>query len=820
MKRVKRFALFLLASLFFFISCFDYIADISLKYPRNNPNDEKSSSYNSTSTTLGSQTTTTVIGTTTTTININISTVQYRDMVSISGGTYTQTDGSTSFSHKITSFHIAKYEVTYELWYIVRQWVLSNGYNFANAGREGHDGVDGASPTSTKYEPVTNVNWRDSMVWCNAYSEMTGLTPCYINLSLIIKDSRDSNSTVCDNAVCLWNEDGFRLPTEGEWQYVASNKGSTPYNYASGATENYLNANATGAVGWYSSNSGNSTKTVGTKMANAFDIYDMSGNVWEWCWDWYGSYSTSTEIDSKGALSGTGRILRGGAWNCGSILVRVGARNNYNPKDEFNVYGFRVVRSDLGSGGTTTTTDSTTTTSNSTTTYSSTSTTTTTTTTTTIKLWVKSYNSLETHECMSDLKQSIDGGYIMVGISSDDKYGDNSKSLIVKYDPNGNVNWKKTVAVTDYYKTVGKSIIQKSDGSYLVSCAAYDGDYYNGNNYILLIELDSSGNVNWKKTYKFTDTYTFSESLYHGRMIKTADNNYALYGSTSGSTSVSFIIKVDGNGNLLAQKVYKSVDSNRIDVINNKRDGGLIAAGIKSSSVYSGGGIPPVVTYKYWVINLKSDLSIQWDDEFVVGSTVVKVVSVIETPNSNIIMIGDIASGSSFNDVVVLKLDSNGGKVWAKKIGDDMYNIPYNAYVNSDDDMIIVGENHFEVGSNNKNGLVLSINRYGNINYQRCYYYDWYDMFNNIIRLNDGSYLIGGEHAAAFDGIRDLWMAHVNSECNIPLSEFVYSSVLSSNYYSLDLANSSTTVNDALITISDSLLLSIESLNLQEVTIY
>ena len=96
------------------------------------------------------------------------------EMVSVTGGTFTQ---SESFNHTISDFSIGKYEVTYELWNTVYTWANNNGYSFANAGKEGHDGTIGADPTAAKYEPVTAINWRDTIVWCNAYSEKSGRTP-------------------------------------------------------------------------------------------------------------------------------------------------------------------------------------------------------------------------------------------------------------------------------------------------------------------------------------------------------------------------------------------------------------------------------------------------------------------------------------------------------------------------------------------------------------------------------------------------------------------------------------------------------------------
>jgi formylglycine-generating enzyme len=280
--------------------------------------------------------------------------------VFVPGGTFTQYDTvGNSFSHIITSYYIGEHEVTYELWYTVYQWAVVNGYAFANQGTEGCCGATGLAPTAAKYQPVTYINWRDMIVWCNAYSQKEGLVPVYCSDALMttaIKDSTDGafGSTIdatagsYDNPYANWSSTGFRLPTEGEWQYAASyidGSSWTSYNYASGATAAYFDATATGLVAWYLSNSGNVTHIVGTKNPNALGIYDMSGNVWEWCWDWYGAYPGAS-TDYRGPISGTDRVIRGGSFNhgAGAASTRVGNRGATYTYDKSYSYGFRLVR--------------------------------------------------------------------------------------------------------------------------------------------------------------------------------------------------------------------------------------------------------------------------------------------------------------------------------------------------------------------------------------------------------------------------------------------------------------------------------------------
>ncbi len=285
----------------------------------------------------------------------NPSSINYRDMVSVIGGTYTHTDTqnyeTNSYTHTISGYNIGKYEVTYELWYVVYRWALENGYQFASAGEKGRPGIAGVIPSTDKYEPVVSINWRSAIVWCNAYSELAGYAPVYLDSDEeIIRDSRGTNADDCDNAIWDITVNGYRLPTEGEWQYAASNRGSIPYNFASGATASYSNATATDLAAWYRPNayivgvssSDYGTHAVGTKTVNSLGLYDMSGNTSEWCWDWFATSPTTAQDDYAGPDTGTSRVKRGGSWSSYGQNIIIGSRSGQNPNTESG--GLRLTR--------------------------------------------------------------------------------------------------------------------------------------------------------------------------------------------------------------------------------------------------------------------------------------------------------------------------------------------------------------------------------------------------------------------------------------------------------------------------------------------
>jgi formylglycine-generating enzyme required for sulfatase activity len=130
---------------------------------------------------------------------------------------------------------------------------------------------------------------------------------------------------------------GYRLPTEAEWEYAARGGNNSPGGYT------YAGSNDVNAVAWYGSNSGGTYHEVGTKAANGLGLYDMSGNGWEWCWDWYGGYSSGAQTNPVGASSGTHRVWRGGSWYYAAQFARSADRDFNYPSYRGYLRGFRLV---------------------------------------------------------------------------------------------------------------------------------------------------------------------------------------------------------------------------------------------------------------------------------------------------------------------------------------------------------------------------------------------------------------------------------------------------------------------------------------------
>jgi len=213
--------------------------------------------------------------------------------------------------------------------------------------------VMGSSPSTFVGDrfPVEGVSWFEVLVYCNKRSIAEGLSPCYR-----IRDSADpadwgsvptSANGAWNAAVCDFSAEGYRLPTEAEWEYACRAGTSTATCYGEALTSAL--ANFDGNSPYNSSTKGDplkSTTPVGSYAANAWGLYDMHGNVWEWCWDHYSNmyYARSPETDPRGAEAGRYRVMRGGSWSNFGYRLRSAVRRDEDPFYRDADDGFRVVK--------------------------------------------------------------------------------------------------------------------------------------------------------------------------------------------------------------------------------------------------------------------------------------------------------------------------------------------------------------------------------------------------------------------------------------------------------------------------------------------
>lgn len=238
---------------------------------------------------------------------IKINVISKIDTVEIAGGKFIMgsrdglKDEQPEHEIEITrTLIVSKYEVSQKLFYQVM------GYN----------------PSIMKdfRLPVDSIQWSSAIDFCNKLSELYGLKPVY--------------KFTGNNAVWDTTANGWRLPSEAEWEYLCK----------AGSNSDYSGSNVVDHLGWYSMNSGLQPHPVGTKQANKFGLYDMHGNVWEWCWDWYSSeyYLNSPKIDPKGPSTGTRKVARGGSYMEGNSFAR--SSNRFYQVEFLPQTGFRIVR--------------------------------------------------------------------------------------------------------------------------------------------------------------------------------------------------------------------------------------------------------------------------------------------------------------------------------------------------------------------------------------------------------------------------------------------------------------------------------------------
>lgn len=285
--------------------------------------------------------------------------------VSISSGVFTMGSpesepgrNQSETQHTVTltnNFEMSMYETTQG------KFTTQMGWNPSNFGPNGADDDCGDEC------PVESLSWFDALVYANALSSEAGYSECYLLSDIVCKDMTNvgTNYMNCMNTVqggidsasialhavtSVYDCEGYRLPTESEWEYAARAGTLTAYNNGLDSDDSHLSCQVPfhlTDIAWYCGNASSKSYEIGQKLPNPWNLYDMSGNVWEWTWDWYNTIYPGPVTNPEGPPDGSGntKTCRGGSWDSSAKNVRSASRAATIPSNRYPYIGFRLARS-------------------------------------------------------------------------------------------------------------------------------------------------------------------------------------------------------------------------------------------------------------------------------------------------------------------------------------------------------------------------------------------------------------------------------------------------------------------------------------------